>query len=105
MADLAGSLGVTPRNITALVDGLEAEDLVRRVPHPTDRRITMVELTGGAAAVEEQVDSFRHAIDALLDGSSAADLRTLARVLSALEDRMRETEAGTSTEGEATAGS
>src|SRR5688500_15195437 len=60
MADLAAGLGVTPRNITALVDGLEVEDLVRRVAHPSDRRITMVELTGGAAAVEEQVGSFRH---------------------------------------------
>src|SRR3990170_8366073 len=62
MADLADRLGVTPRNVTALVDGLEAESLVRRAPHPTDRRITMVELTGGAMAVEEQVGSFRRAI-------------------------------------------
>jgi 4,5-DOPA dioxygenase extradiol len=45
MADLAGALAVTPRNVTALVDGLEAEGLVRRVPHSTDRRVTLVELT------------------------------------------------------------
>ena len=34
MGDLAGALGVTPRNITALVDGLEEEGMVRwrRIP-------------------------------------------------------------------------
>ena len=42
MVDLAETLGVTPRNVTALVDGLEAEDQVRRVAHASDRRITMV---------------------------------------------------------------
>ena len=34
MSDLADALGVTPRNITALVDGLEEEGMVRRVAHP-----------------------------------------------------------------------
>ena len=87
MADLADALGVTPRNVTALVDGLESEHLVRRLPHPTDRRVTMVEITGGAAAVEDQFGSFRRAIDDLLDGLPEQDRRTLARVLPALEAR------------------
>jgi len=47
MADLADTLSVTPRNITALVDGLEAESLVRRSPHPTDRRVERVEALVG----------------------------------------------------------
>ena len=97
MADLADSLGVTPRNVTALVDGLEAESLVRRAPHPTDRRITMVELTGGAVEVEKQVGSFRHAIDDLVGSLPAADLRTLARVLPLLEDRIHELDSETRT--------
>ena len=88
MADLADTLGVTPRNVTALVDGLEAEALVRRTPHPTDRRVTMVEITGGAAAVDEQFTSFRHAIDGLLAGLSESDLRVLERVLPLIEDRI-----------------
>jgi DNA-binding MarR family transcriptional regulator len=90
MADLADSLGVTPRNVTALVDGLEAESLVRRTSHPTDRRITLVELTGGAAAVEEQFGSFRKAIDGLLAGLSDRERRTLARVLPQLEARIHD---------------
>jgi DNA-binding MarR family transcriptional regulator len=85
MADLAQELGVTPRNVTALVDGLEAEDLVRRVPHPTDRRVTMIEITGGSAEVEEQVGSLRQAIDGLLSSVSARDRDTLATVLATLQ--------------------
>jgi DNA-binding MarR family transcriptional regulator len=76
--------------VTALVDGLEAEALVRRAPHPSDRRITMVELTGGATAVEEQIGSFRRAIDTLLGGLSEADMQMLARVLPALQARIHQ---------------
>jgi DNA-binding MarR family transcriptional regulator len=90
MADLADTLGVTPRAVTALVDGLEAESLVRRVPHATDRRVTMIEITGGAAEVEGQIDSFRTVIDGLLAAVSEADRRTLARVLPTLQARIHE---------------
>jgi DNA-binding MarR family transcriptional regulator len=92
MADLAETLGVTPRNVTALVDALEAEALVRRTPHPTDRRVTLVEITGGAAAVEDQFASFHEAIDDLLADLSDADRRTLTRVLPRLEARIHEPE-------------
>lgn len=47
--DLARLCEVTPRNITGLVDGLEASGHVRRTPHPTDRRSVIVELTAEAA--------------------------------------------------------
>ncbi|WP_367323311.1 MarR family winged helix-turn-helix transcriptional regulator [Streptomyces sp. HUAS ZL42] len=42
---LAGQLGVTPRNVTGLLDALEADGLVARATHPTDRRATLVSLT------------------------------------------------------------
>src|SRR5262245_35704261 len=42
---LSRALAVSPRNITGLVDGLEADGLVARAPHPTDRRATLVALT------------------------------------------------------------
>jgi DNA-binding MarR family transcriptional regulator len=45
MSDLGEELGVTPRNVTKLVDELETEGLVRRLPHPSDRRATLIELT------------------------------------------------------------
>ncbi len=38
MGDLATQLGVAPRTVTDLVDGLEKEGLLTRRPDPTDRR-------------------------------------------------------------------
>jgi len=49
MSGLSDDLGVTARNVTALVDGLEKEGLVRRRAHETDRRATVVELTDEGA--------------------------------------------------------
>jgi DNA-binding MarR family transcriptional regulator len=43
MTSLSKALHVSPRNITTLVDALEAEGLVRRVDHPTDRRSLVVQ--------------------------------------------------------------
>ena len=45
LSDVSSDMGVTAANMTALVDGLEKDGLVVRVPHPTDRRITWVRLT------------------------------------------------------------
>lgn len=39
---LAAALGVTPRNVTGLVDGLVASGHVERRVHPTDRRAALV---------------------------------------------------------------
>ena len=38
-------LQLHPTSITNIVDRLEADHLVRRLPHPSDRRTTLVELT------------------------------------------------------------
>jgi DNA-binding MarR family transcriptional regulator len=90
MADLAGSLGVTPRNVTALVDALEAEQLVRREPHPTDRRITMIEITGGSAKVEQQFDALRGAIADVFAGIDSRDRDAFGRVLDGVRARLAE---------------
>ncbi len=47
---LATHLEVTPRNISGLVDALEATGFVARGPHPTDRRATLVTLTASRRA-------------------------------------------------------
>jgi DNA-binding MarR family transcriptional regulator len=49
--DLARAIGVTARNVTALVDGLEESGFVRRAPHPEDRRALLVQLTEQGSAV------------------------------------------------------
>ena len=89
MADLASALDVTPRNVTTLVDGLEREGIVRRRPHPTDRRATVIELTESARGAVER--SMRHeaAIRELFEKLAPADRATLIRLIGDLESRMR----------------
>jgi DNA-binding MarR family transcriptional regulator len=53
--DLAASLGVTPRNVTGLVDALVETGFVTREPHPGDRRAVLVALTDHGRAVVEQM--------------------------------------------------
>jgi DNA-binding MarR family transcriptional regulator len=55
MSNVSDELGVSRRNITALVDALEAEGLVKRSPHPTDRRATIIELTPAGKAAGNKV--------------------------------------------------
>jgi DNA-binding MarR family transcriptional regulator len=95
MADLAESLGVTPRNVTALVDALEAEGTVRRTAHPTDRRITMIELVGQPGALVDQFAAFNGALGGLFAGLDPDDRVALARILRSLEGLMGGTEAAT----------
>ena len=43
-------LQLHPTSITNIVDRLEADGLARRLPHPSDRRTTLVELTDAGRA-------------------------------------------------------
>ncbi|NLU84440.1 MarR family transcriptional regulator [Rhodococcus sp. HNM0569] len=54
MAKASARLQVHPTSVTNAVDRLEKAGLVRRVPHPTDRRTTLVEITdeGRSIAVD-----------------------------------------------------
>ena len=51
---LARSLLLTPGGMTARLDRLERDGLIRRLPNPDDRRAIEVELT---AAASEQIDA------------------------------------------------
>jgi len=72
---LARLCEVTPRNITGLVDALEASGHVRRTPHPTDRRAVLVELTPSAAATMTQMPNEHAALNATLVGAVAPEDR------------------------------
>jgi DNA-binding MarR family transcriptional regulator len=61
MGELSQRLMVTGGNVTGITDQLEAEGLVKRTPHPADRRVYAVQLTAQGrrqflrmAAVHEQ---------------------------------------------------
>jgi DNA-binding MarR family transcriptional regulator len=86
---LAEALEVTPRNVTTLVDALEATGFARREPHPTDRRAVLVHLTERGQSVMAAMD-LEHTelgaalIDGLDDATVSAAQHALDHVLTRL---------------------
>ena len=90
MTSISDGLGVTRRNVTALVDALEEEGLVRRQPHPTDRRATVIELTPeGERTTDALYDEHREAVAELFAELSEEDRRELIRLLGLLRGALR----------------
>jgi len=90
MRDLGTQLGVSPRNMTAIVDGLEEAHLVVRRPHPTDRRATLVELSaGGAAEAEQELGPRLDAVAALFAELTPAEQEQFSAMLARLSKSMR----------------
>jgi DNA-binding MarR family transcriptional regulator len=92
MRALGDELGLTPRNMTALVDSMEEEGLVARRAHPTDRRAVLVELTdAGLKAADALLEPRIKEMSALFDDLSPAEqkrfLATLGTLLHGLRRR------------------
>lgn len=86
---LARECGVTPRNITALVDALEASGHVRRAPHPDDRRAVLVTLTPTAEETMAQMRRDHEDLDArLLAAVDPDDHAAVERGIAAIADRL-----------------
>ena len=97
-AHLAEAIGVTPRNVTALVDALEATGFARREPHPTDRRAVHVHLTERGLSIMTAMDAEHDAlgaalVDGLDDQTVDTALRALQHVLHRLQTLIAEHEA------------
>ncbi|RXZ68628.1 MarR family winged helix-turn-helix transcriptional regulator [Agromyces albus] len=88
---LATSLGVSPRNITGLVDALEAGGYVTRSPHPSDRRATIVALAASAQQMMREMQREHAELSTdLLGAVDAADRAALERGVDAIAARLRE---------------
>ena len=84
MGELAAVLGIDRPNATVLVDDLEAHGLVRRRPHPTDRRAKLVETTAKGKKLAERADEILGTPPAALAALRAEDLEALRRVLASI---------------------
>jgi DNA-binding MarR family transcriptional regulator len=89
MREIGRELGVSPRNMTAMVDTLEQARLVARRPHPSDRRATLIELTpDGAGTVEKHFGPRLDAIAEIFASFSVQEQQAfytaLCRVLEAM---------------------
>jgi DNA-binding MarR family transcriptional regulator len=83
MGELAALLGIDRPNATVVVDDLEAQGLVQRTPHPTDRRAKLVEATPKGRSLARRADEILSTPPATLAGLDREDLETLRRILAA----------------------
>jgi DNA-binding MarR family transcriptional regulator len=81
MGELAAALGIDRPNATVLVDDLEAQGIVRRRPHPTDRRAKLVEPTRRGKALARRADEILATPPAALGALDAAELESLRGIL------------------------
>lgn len=93
MREIGGELGVSPRNMTAMVDALEHSHLVQRRPHPSDRRATLIALTPeGAATAGKLIKPRLDAMAEVFGGFSAGEQQEFYAALSRLISAMRESQ-------------
>lgn len=84
--ELANRLACEPSNVTFVIDKLEKRGLVRRAPHPTDRRVKVLHLTPNGASVRAQmIDTFEESSP--LNRLSARELTQLESLLAKAVDR------------------
>ncbi len=90
LGNLAEDLGSTPRNITGLVDHLERDGLVERIPDPADRRSVRARLTDAGRVRIEAI--WREGIDhqfEMVEGFSKDDLAQLRHLCLQLVENAR----------------
>jgi DNA-binding MarR family transcriptional regulator len=81
LAQLGKLLQVHQTSVTNLVDKLEAQDLIRRTPHPTDRRSTIAQITpAGRSLTREAIERLNSALFRDL-GLTSDEVRVLLAVL------------------------
>lgn len=83
--EIAECLAVAPRSVTSKVDLAEAAGHVRRIPDPTDRRATLIELTDTgrdllSAVAAQRREGAQERLARLSDSDRAELLRLLRHV-------------------------
>ncbi len=87
-SELAAKVGVKPASMTTLLDGLEREGLVERVPHPTDRRKVNVRLAStGKTWLDKILPGYYAHIASLTANLSADEHEILERLLAKVSSK------------------
>jgi len=81
LAELAQEMGADAPATTVLVDALEERRLVRRAPHPTDRRAKQVSLTAAGRRMVDVVEKIGDPPPAAFERLTDVELRRLRAAL------------------------
>jgi DNA-binding MarR family transcriptional regulator len=84
---IADRLVVTTGSMTSLLDNLEKRGLVRRLPHPSDRRKLLIDITPEAQVIVGEFLPTFHARerDVVTAALTTSEQRTLLRLLAKLQ--------------------
>jgi DNA-binding MarR family transcriptional regulator len=90
-AELKVLLHLPPQTLTGAIDALEGAGLARRLPHPTDRRSVLVELTPeGGAAIERICPPLVDIEEACMAALAERDQRRLVDLLAKVQQAVSE---------------
>ena len=85
-SELAAGIGVPRATMTGLLDGLEREGLIKRVPARDDRRAIAIHLSPkGRAFVSREVPAHCDRLSGMMAALDEAERRALDRILGKLE--------------------
>jgi|SRR5450755_2933000 DNA-binding MarR family transcriptional regulator len=86
MNELSTALGVVPRTVTTIIDALEKDAMVARLPDPADRRATLLQITQDGRTQLSRLRALHDSAAAeLFDVLTAAEKHQLARLLRRLQ--------------------
>lgn len=89
VTQLADCMGSGKSNATQIIDRMEAEGLVRRVPNPDDRRSILLEVTEeGLARYQTGIDLHRQTAQRMLSQLSEAQRSQFAAFLEMIRDSL-----------------
>jgi DNA-binding MarR family transcriptional regulator len=89
--ELARRLGSGRAVMGARIDTLEARGAVRRLPHPTDRRVWLVHITPAGQALVTTINELDQGLrEQLRAGLTRADRQDLARILLQIQRNLAE---------------
>jgi len=89
-AELSDRTGVTRATVTGLLDGLERDGLVKRMPHPEDRRMMLVHITErGTDFMESFLPGHYTRIAELMRNLGDAERNNLVKFLLKVEEGIK----------------
>lgn len=98
--DLSERLLVDKSNVTALIDRMQQENLIRRNSVPHDRRRYHITLTeAGRTLVDSMDPAYHRMVDEVMSGLSAREYRTLIRLTRKVRQGLRSAETTSSAGG------